>query len=234
MVLALDTAGETAGAAVAVDGVVRAQCVAASASRHAERVMGLVEAVLAGAGVGKDALSCVAVSRGPGSFTGLRVGVATAKGLAVGLGLPAVGISTLRALAEGARPFPGRVVPVLDAKKRQVYGAAFDGISGEVVQEEGAWDPEALARGLAEGPAPCLFLGSGLRPYREVFAEALGSRFLAAPPERWAVPPAQIARLGHEEFVSGGAMEPALLLPVYHRRSEAEEKRRSGAGARAG
>ncbi|MHB8765940.1 MAG: tRNA (adenosine(37)-N6)-threonylcarbamoyltransferase complex dimerization subunit type 1 TsaB, partial [Deferrisomatales bacterium] len=125
--LAIDTADLSAGVAVAVDGEVRAEVCQPSRFRHAERLFLLIEAALAAAGAEKQHLACVAVTRGPGSFTGLRVGVATAKGLALALGIPVVGVSTLRALARGASPFPGLVVPVLDARKRQVYAAAYDG-----------------------------------------------------------------------------------------------------------
>ena len=98
--LALDTADRCAGVAVAVDGEVRAVCLSAVPFRHAERLFALIDAALGAAGLEREALSGIAVTRGPGSFTGLRVGLATAKGLACALGVPAVGVSTLRALAE--------------------------------------------------------------------------------------------------------------------------------------
>ncbi|MBI5441551.1 MAG: tRNA (adenosine(37)-N6)-threonylcarbamoyltransferase complex dimerization subunit type 1 TsaB [Deltaproteobacteria bacterium] len=230
-VLALDTAGETAGAALAVDGVLKAEVVEASASRHSQRLFRLVDGVLEGAGLKPRSLGCVAVSRGPGSFTGLRVGVATAKGIAFALGLPAVGVSTLEALARGAMPFPGVIVPLLDARKQQVYAAAWDGRTGARLLPEAARNPERFAAelaGLAEAGS-CLLLGSGLSPYADRFREALGDRFLPAPPARWPIPPGQVALLGDRDFLAGNAVEPARLVPVYHRLSEAEERK----GARA-
>ncbi|NTU60126.1 MAG: tRNA (adenosine(37)-N6)-threonylcarbamoyltransferase complex dimerization subunit type 1 TsaB, partial [Deltaproteobacteria bacterium] len=139
--LAIDTAAETAGVAVAVDGEVRSEAVEASATEHSRRLFRLVDAVLEGAGLGKADLTHVAVTLGPGSFTGLRVGLATAKGIAYALGLPLAGVSSLAALRSGSAPFPGTIAPALDARKRQVYGAAWDGLTGEVRVPEGAWDP---------------------------------------------------------------------------------------------
>lgn len=177
----------------------------------------------------KGDLSCIAVTRGPGSFTGLRVGVATAKGLAYGLGVPLAGVSTLEALARGAAPFDGAVAPMLDARKSQVYAAAWDGQSGECLLPEGVWNPPALAAELARLSGPVLALGSGLGTYGAIFREVLGVRLFAADPSRWPIPPRQVALLGWRELGAGQAVDPALLLPVYFRLSEAEERKRIAA-----
>jgi tRNA threonylcarbamoyladenosine biosynthesis protein TsaB len=225
-ILAIDTAGQTAGVAVALGGEVRAWAVETSAPRHAERLFPMVDATLSGAGIARTDVACVAVTRGPGSFTGLRVGIVTAKGIAFSLGIPVVGVSTLEALAQGARPFPGLVAAALDARKRQVYAAAYDGRTGAAVVDEGAWDPRGFARAIAARGAVCLGLGSGFGPYADVFVEELGERLLLASPARWHIPPAEVARLGHEEFQHGRAIAPAVLIPTYHRLSEAEEVKR--------
>ncbi len=223
--LALDTADRTAGVAVARGGEVLAAVVGAAHRRHGSRLLGLVDACLAAAGVERADLSAVACTVGPGSFTGLRVGLATANGLSAALGVPAAGVSTLEALARAAMPFPGVVVPVLDAKKRQVYGAVFDGRSGRRSVPEAAWDPGALAAAAAGAGGDVLLLGSGLGPYRDAFAEALGARAVFAPDWRWAIPPAQVAVLAAGVLERGEEAPPGGLAPVYCRRSEAEERR---------
>jgi tRNA threonylcarbamoyladenosine biosynthesis protein TsaB len=190
----------------------------------------MVDAALGGAGIGREDLGCIAVTRGPGSFTGVRVGIVTAKGIAFALGIPVVGVSSLEALARGSRPFPGLVAPMLDARKQQVYAAAYDGRSGETLLAEGAWDPAVFAQALSRFETACLVLGSGLGAYPDVFADALGERYLSAPPERWHIPPAEVALLGQREFEQGRAIDPALLIPVYHRLSEAEDAKRSRGG----
>ncbi|MDF1552792.1 MAG: tRNA (adenosine(37)-N6)-threonylcarbamoyltransferase complex dimerization subunit type 1 TsaB [Deferrisomatales bacterium] len=232
-VLALDTCDRTIGVAVAVGGEVRCWRVEHSAQRHSVRLLALVEETLAGAAAERGDLDGIAVTRGPGSFTGVRVGVAAAKGLAFALGLPVVGVSSLEALWRGAVPFPGAVVPVLDARKGQVYATARQGLEGGgTLLGEGAWDPGEVLGALAEERGPCLFLGSGLEPYRETFARALGERFLEASRTRWAIHPGDVALAGWEALQRGEGVVPAALTPTYRRLSEAEEVRRRGVAAK--
>lgn len=224
--LAIDTAAETVGVAVAVGGEVRAEIVEASATEHSRRLFRLVDAVLGGADLRKTDLTHVGVTVGPGSFTGLRVGLATAKGIAYALNIPLAGVSSLCAMAGGSAPFPGTVVPILDARKRQVYGGAWDGMTREVRIPEGVWDPAVFVRELSRIPGLALVLGSGLGTYRAVFQEALGDRLVEAAQSRWHIPPRQVALLAYGEAEAGRAVAPALLAPVYHRLSEAEERKR--------
>lgn len=223
--LAIDTADRTAGVALAVEGAVVAEHVEGSAARHSARLFDLIDGVLAGAGATRSDLCAVGVTRGPGSFTGLRVGIATAKGLAYALGIPVVGVSSLEALACRGSPFPGLVMPVLDARKRQVYAGVWDGRTGSARLAEGVWAPEALARAVSATGQPCLVLGSGVGPYGEVFESVLGPAFLGAPSTRWPVPPAEVAGLAWRAFSAGAVAAPHSLVPVYLRRSEAEEVR---------
>lgn len=226
-VLGIDTASETSGVAVSREGRVLVETVLLSPSRHAERLLEVVQTVLQLAALPLEDLGLVAVTHGPGSFTGLRVGVATAKGLALSLGLPTVGVSSLAAMARGCSPFPGLVVPVLDARKGQVYCAAFDGATGLAAVEEGARAPEAFARELAARGRPCLFSGSGLTAYRSVFEDVLREGFHEAQDSRWAIPPSQVALLGERKWQAGVAVGAARLTPVYLRPSEAEAARRA-------
>lgn len=223
--LALDTSAGSTGVAVAVDGEVLASSTVIKPYGHSDTLFAQIDDALRRAGLAREALSAVAVTRGPGSFTGLRVGVATAKGIAFALGIPTVGISSLQALAAAGRGFSGMVVPLLDARKGQVYGAVYDGQAWEAVVGEGAWMPEELARAVAGLEGDVLALGSGVGPYEEIFRRILGDRLTVATPERWNVDPAQVALLGHRAFLDRLAVPPERLAPVYHRISEAEEKR---------
>jgi tRNA threonylcarbamoyladenosine biosynthesis protein TsaB len=223
--LAIDTADRTAGVAILAGGQVVAEYVETSAYRHSERLFALIDEALRSAGLARSDLNAVAVTTGPGSFTGLRVGLATAKGLAFALGLPLVAVSTLEALARGAMPFPGLLLPMLDARKRQVYAGAFRGRDGYPLLPPAAWFPAKLAAELAPTTHPILALGSGLGPYRALFADALGERLLCAPETRWPVPPAQVALLAGEALARGEGRNPAAVSPVYLRKSEAEEAR---------
>lgn len=227
--LALDTADGGAGVAVALEGRVVAWEAEVSRARPAERLFVLLDEVLARAGVQARDLGCVAVPRGPGSFTGLRVAIAAAKGLAFALGVPVVGVPTLRALARGVIPGAGTVAAVLDARKGQVYGVAYDGPTGAEVVAEGAWRPRAFVEAVGALGAPYRFTGSGLTVYGALFRDFLGEAFQAAPQDQRAIPPAQVALIGWEGWVAGRATHPSLLVPEYLRLSEAEEKKAASA-----
>ncbi len=225
--LAIDTSGLSSGVAVAVDGKIRSEITEVSTHRPSESLFRMIDSALEGADVPRAGVRCVAVTTGPGSFTGLRVGVATAKGIAFALKTPVTGVSTLEALARGALPFPGLVVPLLDARKRQVYGAAYRGETGEPVISPAAWEPREMAQLLSRETGPCLLLGSGLAPHGDAFLKALPGRAFVTGPGRWRIRPGAVAAIGWEDYVAGRFVDPAHLVPTYCRLSEAEEARRS-------
>jgi tRNA threonylcarbamoyladenosine biosynthesis protein TsaB len=163
LLLAIDTAGPACAVAVVRDGVVLARTSEEIGRGHAERLMPMIEAALAGAHIAFADLNAVAVTTGPGSFTGVRVGVAAARGLAVALGIPAIGIGSLDALA-----FPivrerssGTVVAALDAKRGDVYLLARDLGSGETLVEASAVPVDSLAATFASASRPLILIGSG-------------------------------------------------------------------------
>ncbi len=159
-VLGIETATMVCGAAVTEKGRVVAECQVEARNVHAERLMSLVEQALASAGAGLDAVDAIAVSEGPGSFTGLRVGVSVAKGLAYATGKPLVGVPTLGALAQqavraSAVP-PGKViVPLLDARRGEVYYQLFSHENGAAIPigEPRAAEISEVVALLAEHPA---------------------------------------------------------------------------------
>ena len=156
MILAIDTCLFACSAAVVQDGAVLAGRVEPRSRGHQERLAPLVAEVMAEAGgVGFDQLDRIAVTIGPGSFTGLRVGLAFAKGLSAALSIPAVGVGSLEALAQ---PFSGRVLAVLDAKRGQVYLQAF--ADGVAVSAPDALPLETAAARVAEF-APEVMVGTG-------------------------------------------------------------------------
>lgn len=226
LLIALDTSAGSTGAALAGEGRVLASSLTTGTGRHSESLFRQIEAVLAGAKKDKREIRAVAVTHGPGSFTGLRVGLATAKGLAFGLSVKAIGVSSLRALALGAGEFDGVIAAVLDARKQQVYGALYDGKSFVEVSPEGAFDPGDFAKKALETGKKILFTGSGTGAYRETWRAVLGENFATAPEEKWNIDPGVVALLGLAAFEAGRGVDPSELRPVYHRLSEAEEKAR--------
>src|SRR5713101_6526754 len=135
--LGVDTATSTASVAIIEDGVLVAEKIFPRAvpvngstvghfkSNHAEVLLPLIETALQAAAVSLSELSCLAVSIGPGSFTGLRIGLSTAKGLAYGWQIPVVGVSTLLANAARVTDYDGLICSLLDARKKQVYASLF-------------------------------------------------------------------------------------------------------------
>ncbi len=169
---------------------------------------------------GRD-IELVAVSLGPGSFTGLRVAVAAAKTIAFTRGCPVVGISSLDVLAENAPTAAERVCAVVDAKRGQVYAAIYDRIDG--VLSRRAEDVLATpAEVLASVEAPAALIGNGLAAYPEAFS---AEGYVHVDESAWMGRAAVVAEKGLAAFRAGRSIPWRELTPIYHRRPEAEEKR---------
>ena len=185
---------------------------------HVGSLPRLVERVLADAALTIDNVEAVAVSIGPGSFTGLRIGLALAKGLAFAGGLPLAAVPTLEALAWVAEAAPGTTIcAALDARKREVYAALFRaGPRGpERLTPDLALSPEALAARLEP---PCVLVGDAT----EVYATTLGPCAVVRPFATHHPRGGVIARLGGERLAAGEAAALGELEPVYVRGADAE------------
>jgi len=185
---------------------------------HSERLMAAVDQVLAGARWTARDLEGLAVAVGPGSFTGLRIAVSTAKGLALALGLPIAAVPTLDAMA-AALPWAALpVCPVLDARKGEVYASLYrwDGAAMRREWDYLALTPAALAARLSE---PVIVVGDGAPGVRSSHARVV-------PPPRRLPSPACVGALGLERLRRGETVTAAALAPLYLRPSEAELKRR--------
>jgi tRNA threonylcarbamoyladenosine biosynthesis protein TsaB len=188
---------------------------------HSERLMPAIDRVLTDAGLRARDLEGLAVAVGPGSFTGLRIGISTVKGLALALDLPVAAVPTLDALAAGL-PFARHpVCPVLDARKGEVYACLYrwDGQGMRRDWEYLALAPAELAGRLHE---PVILLGDGA-------AAIVSPHARLAPPHRRLPSPATVGVLGHARLVAGQAAATSEVVPLYLRPSEAELKRRAAA-----
>ncbi|MEY2398695.1 MAG: tRNA threonylcarbamoyladenosine biosynthesis protein TsaB [Actinomycetota bacterium] len=208
IVLGIESATARAGVALGTaDGVI-ASAEVTRGPRHAEILTPAVRFVCEQAGVALSAVDVVAVDIGPGLFTGLRVGIATANGLAQALGVPMIGVASLDVLAHHARYGANEIVAVIDARRSEVYTASY-GVSDaglkRIVEPRVIAPAELLAE--LDGRSDVTLVGDTLREYGAVFAlpsvEALVQ--IAAP----------IAQ-------AGGAVAPSAIVPLYLRRSDAE------------
>ena len=190
---------------------------------HAHRLLALIEQVLAESELGWDRVERLAVGTGPGTFTGLRIGVATARALAQARDLPLVGISTLRTLAEGAReamPEAHFVLAVLDARRGEAFAAGWDG-SREALAPA-ALAPDALAEALANLPAGPLAVGDGAVKFRSTLERA-GAAIPADGSPLHRVAARHLCRLA--AGAQAGSRE--AVLPEYLRLPDAELTRRA-------
>jgi tRNA threonylcarbamoyladenosine biosynthesis protein TsaB len=203
---------------VARDGVVVAEGVHRETRSHTASLPGLVERVLRDAGLGVDDVEGLAVSIGPGSFTGLRISLALAKGLAFAGRLPLVGVQTLEALAHVAEAAPGETICVaLDARKREVYAALFVAADGAPrrLTPDLALSPDALAVQLTP---PCVLVGDAGEVYRDVLAPHATLRPFATHHPRGGI----VARLGSARLAAGERANIGTLEPTYVRPPDAE------------
>jgi tRNA threonylcarbamoyladenosine biosynthesis protein TsaB len=229
LVLGIETSTMHGGVALLDQQGLRAEYLLNVKATHTERLLPSIDQVLRDAGVTLEQVAGLAVAVGPGSFTGLRIGLSTAKGLAAASGRPLVGVPTLEAIA-WCLPFCAHpVCPVLDARKGQVYCALYrhDGEQLYPIMDEAALSPDALVSRIDE---PTVFIGEGLSVYGDVLAERLGSKALFPPESHRGGRASAVADLGRRRLLQGERDDVARLAPRYLRPSEAELKRLSAHG----
>jgi len=193
---------------------------------HSEQLLPLIDDLLHQVKIDISEVEGIAVSGGPGSFTGLRIGMATAKGLAQGLHKPLVSIPTLLALAFQQAGRWGLVAPVLNARKAEVYTALFrfNGENYQQMEDYQAINPQLWAEKLAEYGEPILFTGDGVTTYEEIWQKLLGEKAVFVPEVFRLARGASVAELGLRRLLKGEEDELFTLKPMYIRSSEAERK----------
>jgi tRNA threonylcarbamoyladenosine biosynthesis protein TsaB len=210
--LAFDTSTEWCTAALWLDGRL-VDAGEHAGQRHSQLLLPMITGLLAQAGLTLTALDGIAFGRGPGSFTGLRIACGVAQGLALGAGLPVLGVSTLEALAEEAGA--ARVVTCLDARMHEVYAAVWRRAdAGWLAEAEATVCPPALVPiPVSPGYVGC---GSGFAAYPDILAARYGDRLTEIRPQ--VIPHARaVARLAAPRFAAGQGLPPEQAEPFYVR-----------------
>lgn len=224
-IAAFDTSTSSGSIAILDDDRLIAELTVSQPGVHARWLLQAFDSLLKDTGISLSDIDLYAVGAGPGSFTGLRIGVSTVKGLAWASGKQVVGVSTLEALAMNLRGAQMAVCPILDARKGEVYAALY-GLEAEisrVIIEEAAFKPDALFQRIHNCgfDTSIIFVGSGLAPYQGAVKADLPDARLA----QTALWPVRALNVGLLAFASiDRAKSPCSLTPVYLRNPEVEAK----------
>lgn len=208
MILCIETSTAVLSVALARDGAVVCERVCTEPRSQAALTAPLVKEVLDAAGITAGECDAVCVSAGPGSYTGLRVGVSTAKGMAFGAGIPLLSMGTLDILVEGVEETPAFIVPMIDARRMEVYTAVYSAGGDRLTEVEArVIGPDAFAEYLEQGEV--LFVGDGALKCREVITHP-NARFKEAFPLA-----RHMARRAQEDFDAGKFQDVAYFEPFY-------------------
>ncbi len=225
LVLGIDTATRIACVGLVRDGDLLGEESCPASSNHTETLLPLLLKLLARCEVSLGELYGIGVSTGPGSFTGLRIGLSTVKGFAYALGCKVVGEPTLAALAHTVSSWQGNICPLLDARKGEVYTALFHRDRQgwlERLTPDQVCAPGELLDHLA---TPCLFLGDGVETYGNLIQAHCGPAARLLPFVTHHPRGATIARLAWERLCRGEFDDFSILMPCYVRKPDAEFKR---------
>jgi tRNA threonylcarbamoyladenosine biosynthesis protein TsaB len=225
LILAVDTTTPSGSVALLRDGDLVGEFGLKAASTHSSRLLGAIDLLVRAGGSDIRAIDGYAVAAGPGSFTGIRIGLSAVKALAFASGKAVAPVSSLTALALKLADPPVRLAcPVLDAKKGEIYAALFERRASRLAEliPQGVYDPDAFFARLP-GRRVISFIGNGLILYKKKLLPYVRDK--ARFPQRSRFIAAEVGRLGHRMLLEGKGVGAAELEALYYRRSQAEEKK---------
>lgn len=222
-ILAIDTSSFVMGIAVTEDGRTLGEVITNIKKNHSLRLMPAIDDLMKEVNVRPKELDRIVVANGPGSYTGVRIGVTTAKTLAWSLSIPVVGVSSLAVMAQAGRFFNGVITPIMDARRGQVYTGLYKADGGKV---ESVVNDQLLQLTdwldlLVERQEPVLFVGQDCELHREAITERLGTQVTFAPGTLMLPRPSELANLGATMLTES---DTHLFVPEYLQLAEAEAK----------
>jgi tRNA threonylcarbamoyladenosine biosynthesis protein TsaB len=226
-ILAVDTTTQHCSVAVCLDLSLLAETTLLRRQTHSKHLLEMIHQTISIAGIKLNEIDAFAVTRGPGSFTGLRIGLSCIKGLAYALDKPIVSVSSLESLATQAmvpatnNPF--LICPLLDARKKEVYFAGFKYINNKLIQQnpEMVLSPEKL---VLQIDGPSVFIGDGAILYKDILINTFKNAAYFLPPQQNYIRAHTVAILAFERFQNCDTDSLSELVPRYIRQSDAERK----------
>lgn len=226
IVLGIDTSGVSGGVALVTESSVVSEYILDVRRKYSERLMVALDFMLRESGLSLSDIAGVAVSRGPGSYTGLRIGVTAAKTLCYCLGVPLAGVSTLRAIAQAVAGLGVTAVPLIDARENRVYASAYVFEPGEVrgveVVPESLTTIDEVIEWTNDLPGDVCFLGSGAIRHHEILRLRTRARLVLTNPASSLCRPSDVALLGLAALKEGQSEDAMDFAPSYLRPSAAE------------
>jgi tRNA threonylcarbamoyladenosine biosynthesis protein TsaB len=219
--LAVDTATQSCGMAIVVDGVVQTELILSHRGTHTKQILAAIDAMLGLSEFSPAQIDAFAVTRGPGSFTGLRIGISTIKGLSLSTGKPIIGISSLEVLAHQAGGNVARVCSMIDARRNEIYWCIYRREGGRLtpLTEEQVGPIDNMVRQIDDA---CVFVGNAVPQYARQLPQLVRAAVQWAPDADNTIRPAVLADLAWRRFMKGDVDAVGAFAPVYLRKSDAE------------
>lgn len=233
-ILALDSSGMVASVALAEDDNLIAEYTVQYKKTHSQTLLPMLEEIVRMVEMDLSTVDAIAVAAGPGSFTGLRIGSATAKGMAFALGKPIIPVPTVDGLAFQMYGAKDLVCPIMDARRSQVYTGIYEFMPGQigrfsydmrVIREQCAVAFDEIAEALNGLDRSVIFMGDGVPVFWERMEQVMRVPYTAAPLHRARQSAAAVASLGRLYYEQGRTVDGAVFVPEYLRLSQAERER---------
>lgn len=223
-ILAVDTATTSCSVAVFDNDTMLSESTLVRQQTHSKHLMEMIDYAVTLAGLAVTALNGFAVTIGPGTFTGLRIGMSSIKGLALATGNPVVGVSSLDALALQATPTPYLICPLIDARRGEVYFSQYRFNKGRLHKEvdDAVSTPEKAVEQINK---PCVFVGNGALTYHKTIQQLIDSEAHFIPSHQSIIKASTVAQLSLPRFKSGATDDIGMLVPHYIRKPDAELKK---------
>ncbi len=226
-ILAIESSGLVASAAIVQDDILVAEYTTDHKKTHSITLMPMIDEIMRMTETEVSELDAIAVSAGPGSFTGLRIGSATAKGIGLVTGVPLINVPTLEGLAYNLWGCEKVICPIMDARRGQVYCGVYRFEAGELktIREQDACDMRDLLQDINAMGSPVVFLGDGVPVFSDIIKDECSVAFEFAPAHLNRQRASSVAALGRIYFDRGLTVTASEHAPIYMRKSQAERER---------